>query len=1247
MATEKIEQIEQFLGFKLQHLPLDGDEFNSAVFYKNRNSYNLNSNGELVELNLQDNGLNDLSFLKTFKALTHLTLAGNRITDVQVLTHLTKLEFLDLGSNLIEDITPICTLKNLKSLRLDHNEISHFPRLDSAQLLELWLYNNKIRDVRNLKWLKNLGSLNISHNELRDIKPIKELRLIEHLNLAKNYIADIHHLEIFKRFVSLSLGGNQITDISSLCSITIEDLDLSNNMVFDLTPLYFPLKQSKISSLNAFNNPLLYPHPKTIEFNEEVLLEWFEENLTTAKHLIRQNRKTKEKKLDLGNCGLTDLSMIPELFECDHLEELILSNEYAVDDNGRWNKDRSRNSHLPNNIFNIPDSIKKLIKLKRLIIGGDWKKKNTRSWRIRSIVNIVKLKNLEFLNVSNNQIKQIPSLKNLRKITHIHLNNNEITKGQPINLPNLKEFFLSNNKLSSVDFLEKQLNLDSLDLHSNNITDLKPLLHLISKIGITEDKWKHGTICIQKNPLINPSMDVVLLGKEAVIRIMTQVAGGDYYLNNDIKLILVGNSQVGKTTLAKFLTGDPNFKKDTDFTIWMEELQFMFEGKFIRVLDFGGHDFYHDTHHLFFTNNCIYLLLWEEETNNMGTRQISSPAGDAKDGILETQDFPLKYWLDSIKFYSEEKEASNFNFEIDKERDNQSFASSVVVIQNKVWGDEQVQFLNNRKLHDDYPFIREFLNIDIHDERNTTHLLEVFSRVLNSSQILGAKFPKYYETIKDNLMLYDKKVILTIEEFRNYCNSLPGVNIEIEDTIILLKYLNNVGLVIYNSYLKNSVFIQKQELRSLIQKTLRPLKKLGGKFFQKDVHDSLGDSENASEIIALLIHYKLIFKLPKLKNERKDYQEYVAPLYLPNKPNNLVDILLDKNLKPYRRFFYTGFINKHVILSLFSRYGKDILIEEVNSSSYYWKNGLIIRSPKTEEILAIIFNPGNKNGNAHIDILKVNRQEETEFSTQVVEFIKELNIDYSGFEEAVTLTGRFYLNLKNLIIAAKAGEKFILGTDLNKKEKIFSIHSFNDYLPADLRNPLKKAIISYSKQDIHLVNEFKKTALGPLKMEGYISEWYCTDLIAGEEWNEEIQQRVQESEVAFVMVSSNSMNTSYILNEEIKTLIDRYDSINESKKPMIIPILLKPYHWTTSHKKYNLGRFSALPYTAKPVNDFKDREIAWYMVGESIRIAIEQKFSADRLTEIDWKEFWTKGEVSKTMKGYFERLMGGKLDNNY
>ncbi len=59
-------------------------------------------------------------------------------------------------------------------------------------------------------------------------------------------------------------------------------------------------------------------------------------DLRTVSSLIEECLLKKLKKLDLGNCGLTDLDVIPELFECSELEELILSNEWATNKSGTW-----------------------------------------------------------------------------------------------------------------------------------------------------------------------------------------------------------------------------------------------------------------------------------------------------------------------------------------------------------------------------------------------------------------------------------------------------------------------------------------------------------------------------------------------------------------------------------------------------------------------------------------------------------------------------------------------------------------------------------------------------------------------------------------------------------------------------------------------------------------------------------------------------------------------------------------------
>jgi hypothetical protein len=46
-------------------------------------------------------------------------------------------------------------------------------------------------------------------------------------------------------------------------------------------------------------------------------------DLSQARKLIKENLKTKNPYLDLGNCGITNLGDLPELFECTHLKTLI------------------------------------------------------------------------------------------------------------------------------------------------------------------------------------------------------------------------------------------------------------------------------------------------------------------------------------------------------------------------------------------------------------------------------------------------------------------------------------------------------------------------------------------------------------------------------------------------------------------------------------------------------------------------------------------------------------------------------------------------------------------------------------------------------------------------------------------------------------------------------------------------------------------------------------------------------------
>ena len=50
--------------------------------------------------------------------------------------------------------------------------------------------------------------------------------------------------------------------------------------------------------------------------------------LYQANKLIQECLTTKNKYLDLGFCGITNLDELPELFKCTHITTLIISNEW-------------------------------------------------------------------------------------------------------------------------------------------------------------------------------------------------------------------------------------------------------------------------------------------------------------------------------------------------------------------------------------------------------------------------------------------------------------------------------------------------------------------------------------------------------------------------------------------------------------------------------------------------------------------------------------------------------------------------------------------------------------------------------------------------------------------------------------------------------------------------------------------------------------------------------------------------------
>ncbi len=189
---------------------------------------------------------------------------------------------------------------------------------------------------------------------------------------------------------------------------------------------------------------------------------------------------------------------------------------------------------------------------------------------------------------------------------------------------------------------------------------------------------------------------------------------------------------------------------------------------------------------------------------------------------------------------------------------------------------------------------------------------------------------------------------------------------------------------------------------------------------------------------------------------------------------------------------------------------------------------------------------------------------------------------------------------------------------------------------AAISNPVqkgaKKLFISYSKDDLLLVNKFIEH-LSVLQLDGKVAHWYCTELTAGTDWHDEIQGHFDQSDMVVFMVSPNFMRTKYIHEHEIKKAFKRQA---KDAKFKIVPVILDFCGWTTAHN--NLGQFTALPYTAKPVVDFSNQNMAWYIIQECLRLMIEKD-----LNPIG-EEFYTSQALPKDILKLLERIVAGKAD---
>jgi internalin A len=143
-----------------------------------------------------------------------------------------------------------------------------------------------------------------------------------------------------------------------------------------------------------------------------------------AQKLIAENKRTKNPRLDLGNCGLREFPM--EVLELGHLEWLNLRSSWW--DYEKSGETRSANSGERNTLAFIPD-LGALTQLQVVLIGGG---EYFSKWPLEKLDFVKKLNYPVEMNVSYCAISDLGPLTGLKSITKLDFRINKVSDLVPL-----------------------------------------------------------------------------------------------------------------------------------------------------------------------------------------------------------------------------------------------------------------------------------------------------------------------------------------------------------------------------------------------------------------------------------------------------------------------------------------------------------------------------------------------------------------------------------------------------------------------------------------------------------------------------------------------------------------------------------------------------------------------------------------------------------------------------------------------
>ncbi len=583
-------------------------------------------------------------------------------------------------------------------------------------------------------------------------------------------------------------------------------------------------------------------------------------------------------------------------------------------------------------------------------------------------------------------------------------------------------------------------------------------------------------------------------------------AAGTLQRLNEIKVMLVGDGGVGKTSLRRFFRGEAHVDGEPETRgIVLSEFPLTCGGHNItvRLWDFAGQEITHALHEFFLTEGCAYLVIVE-------------PRSDNEEGDAER-------WLKLIARYGKG-------------------APALVVMNKQDTRHPGGYDIDRNLLMERFPFIREFERTSCGRVREgCEELRSKLCAVLTVMAEADLEVPESWLRVKDECFAKGRdgqeRKYLSLEEFRALCARHGEQDREKQES--LARILHNLGAVLH--------FVDEPRLRDTT--VLNPHWVTDGAYRLLRAKDAPGsggtltlaeamaavpgaDEKATRYLLGLMERFEMCFTVEETEEGAPSPQRWLVPGALDkNQPAEVKAAEWKEPSAVRLRYMYDplpqGVLPRFIVMT-------HLLSEKLPR----WRNGVVLHDRAARALIR----KGQKENTVEVTVQGPDAERE-KLAKTVRGYLARIHADLPEPKpkalQALAGTDDFR-EVQQMEEAEQAGVPLVSKTreGLVKKSATAELNRTSAEPPRKGNKRPLRVFLSHASEDKRARGLFEKNLI-VLENDGYITFWADPNIKVGMEWRPEIDRELETMDVFIGLLTTPFLASNFIQRVEFQRAMER------------------------------------------------------------------------------------------------------------